>query len=768
MSYARPEARLRAPWHLRAISCLMLIAAPIMPLLAQQPTDATLSGVVRSRSDDRPVEGAIVALPELSRSTTTNARGEFRFVGLPSGRWLVTARAIGFASAQQRLTPGETLLLRLVPSATELSPVTVTTSRGRATGSQETTSSVSVLPAEELAATPASTTDELLRGIPGVQLPLVNSTANFPANPSVAIRGVGLGDNGTRTLVLVDGLPANGAFFGNVFWNRIPRQQVDRVEVVRGGAGSSLFGSYAMGGVINILTRPIEDHPHASAELKGGRFGFLQADATAGTGTGSVRAAVSGNYLRNDGFFRVAPEDRGPIDRRARVEQVSVQVKGEADLASGWTLGLTGNFHDQDQRSDSRLSVTSTRILDVNARARRQLGGGGVLTATVFAADEEFANDGVSTVPPGTRDGEFVSNAHLTPTTDLGGAVVWHTVLSGPIQGVSLGVDGRYIKGSDDADIFLANGDLALTRIGRGKQRVLGAFAEVTLAPLPDVQLVASARLDNFRNFAGENIENGTTTTFDAKTITEVNPRLGLRYQPTAALGVRASGYRAFRMPTLAELYRSFGTATFIGRANPALEAETLTGLDAGLDLQVGPLSAQFNGFYVEIENQIGGVVAGFNPFTLRNENIGTARSKGLEVLGQVAVTSRIFVTAGYTFTEAEVTNNADEPELIGNRIEGAPRHAFTGSAGYRDPDGLALTLRVRSLGEQFQDISNESRLAPHTVVDAFAAYRLRPDLQLFLDVENLLDEDYTASALGAPRRGAPLTISGGARLTFR
>lgn len=773
MAFHTRRARVRVLHKIIAVTIALSVGTPLLALSSQTPAKSVVRGSLRSTSDGRAIEGANVALPELDRSATTNSRGEFSFPDIPAGSWLLSARAIGFASSSRRVVTSRSgvieLELRLEPSAIELSPMNITSSRGRATGGREAISSVSVLDADQIAVTPAGTTDELLRGIPGVQLPLVNSTLNFPVNPSVAIRGAGLGDNGTRTLVLVDGRPANGAFFGNVFWNRMPRQNVDRIEVVRGGAGSSLFGSYAMGGVINILTRPLTEQSSVSAEVKGGNHGLFQADASASTGLGGVRVGVAANFLRTDGYFRVASEERGPIDRRPSADQVSVQVKAETDFSSGWSVGLTGNFYDQDQESDSRLSVTNTQIFDASVRARRQVGSSGFLTASFFAADEDFANDGVSTIPFGTREGEFVSNAHVTPTTDLGGSVVWNAVFAGLFRSASVGVDARYVNGSDDADIFLSNGTLSLNRIGRGKQRVLGAFAEATVSPHSKVEVVGSARIDNFRNFAGENLENGTRTTFASRDFTEFNPRLGVRYQPVDALGIRASAYSAFRAPTLSELYRSFGTATFVGLANPDLKAETLTGVDGGIDLQAGPFSGQINVFYVEIKNQVGGVVTAFNPFTLRNENIGTAESKGVELIGQVALTSRLFLSGGYTYTDAEVTDNDDDPDLIGKRIEGAPRHAFTGSAGYNDPGGIGFTIRVRSLGSQFQDISNETRLGAHTVVDAFASYRLRQDIQFFLEVENLFDENYTATALGgAPRRGAPFQINGGARISYR
>ncbi len=126
--------------------------------------------------------------------------------------------------------------------------VTVTATRGGERSATDAPVSVTVITQEQIERSPGTTIDELLRLVPSVQLPLQNSNSYFPVIPSVAIRGLGLGDGTTRTLVLMDGLPMNGAFFANVFWNRVPKQSVEKLEIVR-GASSSLFGSYAMGGV---------------------------------------------------------------------------------------------------------------------------------------------------------------------------------------------------------------------------------------------------------------------------------------------------------------------------------------------------------------------------------------------------------------------------------------------------------------------------------------------------------------------------------------
>jgi len=113
--------------------------------------------------------------------------------------------------------------------------------------------SATVITREDILNSPGRTIDESLRGVAGVQLPFDNADVIFPLQPSIAMRGIGVGDSATRSLVLVDGIPINGGFFGNVFWNRVPKPVIDRVEIVR-GASSSLFGSYAMGGVVNIVT----------------------------------------------------------------------------------------------------------------------------------------------------------------------------------------------------------------------------------------------------------------------------------------------------------------------------------------------------------------------------------------------------------------------------------------------------------------------------------------------------------------------------------
>jgi iron complex outermembrane receptor protein len=115
-------------------------------------------------------------------------------------------------------------------------------------------------------ATPVKTPDDLIRNLPGMNLSRGQSTVTHPTGQSIGMRGIG----SNRALILVDGVPLNDAFGGWVNWSKVALPNVEQIELVKGG-GSNLYGSYAMGGVINILTR-VPDHDAARLEAGYGSF----------------------------------------------------------------------------------------------------------------------------------------------------------------------------------------------------------------------------------------------------------------------------------------------------------------------------------------------------------------------------------------------------------------------------------------------------------------------------------------------------------------
>jgi outer membrane receptor protein involved in Fe transport len=676
-------------------------------------------------------------------------------LALPAGAQTGSAQPETPASADEAVTVTETM--------------TVTASRAGERPVTDLPVSITVLPRETLEVTPALTVDELLRNVPSVELPLQSSVVVFPANPSLAIRGLGLGDNSTRTLLLLDGLPMNGAFFGNVFWNRVPKEDVDRVEVVR-GASSSLFGSYAMGGVVHLVTRRPEDGTTLSFNGLGGSDETFQANVFAAGGGERLRLAANLNGFSTAGYFQLAPEDRGAIDERSGAEVWSGSVK--ADLAVTPRLRLRGRVgaFNEEHDAETRLGRNETETRDLALGLLRQGAAESHWEAEVFYVDEEFSTDNVSLVAEDSRDAEFVSNAHVTPSEDLGASLRWSRGFSSRGLLWTVGADYRSISGEDDALIFSAPGALAFRKIGSGDQRSLGLFAELGWSAREKLEVQASLRLDRFETSNGRDVTAGVVTEFADKEIDEVSPRLGLRYQASPAVAVRGAFYRGFRAPSLANLYRAFGTATFQGLPNPQLDSERLTGGEVGLDLTAGRAFTQVNAFYNHLEDMVGGVVVAFDPiFTLMNQNLGEARTRGVELITDVNLGSAWSFSASYIYTDAEITANLDDPGLVGNALEGAPEHAANLGMAFKAGPRTDLSLRGRYRSRQFQDVTNETLLPSYSVADAYASYSLSPRAAVYAEITNLLDRDYVADAFGGLNHfAAPRQFFVGVRLKSR
>ncbi|MEO8339629.1 MAG: TonB-dependent receptor plug domain-containing protein, partial [Nitrospirota bacterium] len=173
------------------------------------------------------------------------------------------------------------------PAELDVEPVFVTATRTERSLADMPVS-VSVVTRQDVKDAPAIGTDDILRTVPGINMPFLNSFTQHPTGNLAGMRG--LGD--LRTLVLVDGVPLNDPFFGTTQWNMVPKETIERVEVVRGGA-SSLWGNFAMGGVINIITRNAVERT-VSQSLMGGSNGTFRTN-TYGSNRINDRFGISAN-----------------------------------------------------------------------------------------------------------------------------------------------------------------------------------------------------------------------------------------------------------------------------------------------------------------------------------------------------------------------------------------------------------------------------------------------------------------------------------------
>ena len=313
--------------------------------------------------------------------------------------------------------------------------------------------SATVITREEIINSAGHSAEEVLRGVASVQLQPDNSDVVFPLNPSIAIRGIGVGDTATRALVLVDGIPINGGFFGNVFWNRIPKENLERIEIVR-GASSSLYGSYAMGGVVNFVTR-VPTQREGQVEGQVGQNQTYQGNVRYSDVLANKALALgfNGNYYESQGYFRLPEAQRTPVEERLGGRLYNLQGRSDVTLSDAVKGFVRLGYNNQERFGGFQNQQADSAIVDVATGLDINVGSPGLVNLRAFYVNEDFDTDNVNVPDPFTS---FVSNRHHTTSNDYGLSAQWSRGFGRLVSRVTAGVDFRRIDGKDDQDIFNA------------------------------------------------------------------------------------------------------------------------------------------------------------------------------------------------------------------------------------------------------------------------------------------------------------------------
>jgi outer membrane receptor protein involved in Fe transport len=236
----------------------------------------------------------------------------------------------------------------------------------------------------------------------------------------------------------------------------------------------------------------------------------------------------------------------------------------------------------------------------------------------------------------------------------------------------------------------------------------------------------------------------------------------------TAAIWV--SGYRAFRAPTLNELYRSFRQGTALTENNPALRAERLTGAEAGLRATAfnQKFESRATAFWADIVNPVTNVTLFSTPtlITRQRQNLGRNRSLGGELDGMLHLSNSVQLSAGYQFTHAYVESSTQS--LVGKRVPEVPQHQLTWEARYWNPQRIMLSVEGRYASSQFDDDLNTLVLGQYFVMNVFAGRQFRGGWVGYAAVENVLNQRYAVAIVSPVQNlGPPILARIGIRYDF-
>ncbi len=756
--------------------CVRLLARRIlcgwMGLLcvaAGAQTNAVVRGVVQDAAG-RPVEGASVVAEGAgspSVKTVTDAQGRFVLDGARAGE---TMKAIGpealggMESEPVRVTAvpnSSEVELVLRPSAVA-QQVTVTATRSSA-DLPATANTVYALGREQLQEYPAAALDDKLRQQAGFELyRRSTSRVQNPTSQGISLRGLG-STAVSRTLVLEDSVPMNDPFGGWIHWDEIPSDAVEAVTIATGG-GSDLYGSSALGGVIDVVPGRAAKDEAGTQRLEASAFGGGQDTSSesvrgdAGAGRWSEMAA--GDWFRTAGYVPTAPSAAGPVDVAANVHDEAARTETDRALGQSGRAFLVGNVLNEARGNGTQLTGNGTRLWRYIAGDDWSSGSKASGRARAFGSDEAYRQSFSSI--NAARTVETLTRLQQVRTQELGGSADATFALA-PVALV-VGADGRDIRATD-YETPISKGVASGVADTSARQRFVGGFGEA-VAAWKGWSGAVSLRLDSAENLDTE------TTTLPSTTLQPVatpdrgetiaSPRFGVVRELGPRARVYASVFRAFRTPTMNELYRTGQVGAQVTEANAQLQSERATGWEAGAGYGSprGVVAVEGTYFWTEINRPVSAVLLATNLY--QRENLGQIVSQGTELRVELRQGRAVSAEVGYQYAHAVVTRFSAQPALVGNWIPEVPRQSVTAQLRAARAGLGEVTVAMRASGHAFDDSANTFVLGSFVEVDAAARHDFGARWTVSVTLQNLLNQRPDVAKTPTPALGSPFLAQAG------
>jgi vitamin B12 transporter len=592
-------------------------------------------------------------------------------------------RAANGEEMKQALLISAVTLTAISPFATAaetaMKPIIVTATRTAETA-DETLAPVSVITREDIERRQAKSVEDLLRGETGITL---TNNGGVGKNTSLFLRGT----NSTHVLVLIDGVKVSSATSGMVAFQDLPVSQIDRIEIVR-GPRSSLYGSEAIGGVIQIFTRRGSGPATPTVTIGGGSHDTFNTSTGVSGGGEKSWYSVSAAYFGTKGFNAC---DGRPNPGGAGCFTVDPDKDGyrntSGSLRAGYRLGETTELDANwmrvkgENRFDGTTQNNSNTFQNI-VGAKLRTGAGDPWRGTFAVGQSRDESDNFNNTT-------FSSRFNTKRDT----ASVQNDFSIGAKQLVTLGYDYQNDRVSSTT---------AYPITSRDNQGIFGQYQ----GGFGSHELQLSIRQDDNEQF-------GDHTTGSA----------AWGYELTDSLKLTLSYGTAFRAPTFNELY-------FPGFGNPTLPPEESRNTEIGLKQTLGNGHWSLGVFENKIDNLIG--------FDSTATSVQMARIRGLEAITQVKLGEW---DIGTNLTLLDPTNQSQGPnngKLLARRAKQSARIELDRSIGaYR----VGTALRAES--HRYDDLPNTRRLAGYGTVDLRAEYAISKDWTLQAKMANVLDKDY-------------------------
>ncbi|HEU0119442.1 MAG TPA: TonB-dependent receptor [Bryobacteraceae bacterium] len=553
----------------------------------------------------------------------------------------------------------------------------------------------------------------------------------------LGLRGFAGRGGQSRTLILVDGQPVNNSYIGNVNWSMFAVSEMERVEIAR-GPFSSLYGGNAMGGVVNLITRPVEKRQLEVFGQYGSRETTNYSLRAADRFFGKLGASIGYSRFQTGGY---APQEilRPAVSTTGGIPVTGVQPWMTATGGMTYQVGMRGRnwFNQEALRARGEYSLTPRMFLTMQYMRQSRLDGYDAYTTSlrdgagqpVDSGTAVFLDGGITrrlTISPsqflGTPTGGLLhiyqvqllstltsqwnlriaagvnqspSDWYVTPgasATLTGGpgnfvnqanrAIYGNAQLSGKslLLGAETRQDRASITGQAVSNYALRSDPAAADSAARGQSLNQSGYVQYQ-RDLEKLHIVAGGRWDYWRTYDGGNLTglHAPLNTYPDRTAQAFTGKVAAVYALPGSWIVRGSVGNAFRNPTVYDLYRDLTLSGILYLANPSVNPERLFAYEAGLQRSSTSGYGLEATYYV---NRVSSLIYRTTDFEAdpagrirRLTNAGLSRTRGVELATRQRVFSWLRLRQSYTFADAVITENPLLPATVGRRVPYVPRH---------------------------------------------------------------------------------------------
>lgn len=543
---------------------VLLLVVLVLGAATSMHAQCVVNGLITDRETGDALQGVTVRVEGTSLGAISSAKGRFTISNVPDGRIVLKATMVGYEQYELTLIlkrkETKDVIFTMIRSAVQVSDIVVSANK-RVQAVQDVPISVAVMTQNDLRERAITQLDDALRYVSGITV----------ARDQVNIRGASgfaLGV-GSRTMVLLDGFPLISGDNGDIKFDVFPAGQIERIEIVK-GAGSALYGTGALGGVVSMFTQRPTENAQISARAFGGIYtpppyeeweyrttlpSRVGADLEYSQSFGALGVSASGNYRQDESYREFDRSRRGlayakftyDADETSTFRLFGLHVRESKQNFLYWEdlRNATRPTRDQDER-------------EVQENERSVVAGDwtGILTpATTLTIHPGVYHTAYrTTVADSTLDSNASSALAYNLEAQLTSRLSSVTVLT-------TGVNARVnVVGSE--------------LYGDQMQNIISAYAQGEYAPNDDLVFTLGARADYEK-----------TRTLEAHF--EISPKFGMSWKLSPFLTARASAGRGFRAPTIAERYANIRYGPFNVEPNPNVLSESSWSFETG---------AHFNG----------------------------------------------------------------------------------------------------------------------------------------------------------------------------